>query len=75
MYEFLEVLKEKDFENKMLPIILVHNFYESNCRVKYSELWKNKVEKIKNEMKELAVKEMWISLGTKRNGFKSYKKN
>ncbi|WP_300453507.1 toll/interleukin-1 receptor domain-containing protein [Fusobacterium sp.] len=74
MYEFLEVLKEKDCKEKMLPIILVHNFYDSNCRVKYSEQWKNKVEKVENEMRQLSAKEMWISLGSKSEELKKYKK-
>ncbi len=74
MYEFLEVLKEKDCKEKMLPIILVHNFYDSNCRVKYSEQWKNKVEKVENEMRQLSAKEMWISLGSKSEELRKYKK-
>lgn len=74
MYEFLEVLKEKDCKEKMLPIILVHNFYDSNCRVKYSEQWKNKVEKVENEMRQLSAKEMWITLGSKSEELKKYKK-
>ena len=74
MYEFLEVLKEKDCKEKMLPIILVHNFYDSNCRIKYSEQWKNKVEKVENEMRQLSAKEMWISLGSKSEELKKYKK-
>lgn len=74
MYEFLEVLKEKDCKEKMLPIILGHNFYDSNCRIKYSEQWKNKVEKVENEMRQLSAKEMWISLGSKSEELKKYKK-
>uniref|UniRef100_UPI00263296CD toll/interleukin-1 receptor domain-containing protein n=1 Tax=Fusobacterium sp. TaxID=68766 RepID=UPI00263296CD len=74
MYEFLQVLKEKDFENKILPLILVHNFYDSNCRVKYSEQWKNKVEKLENEMEELSAKKMWLSIENKSKELKKYKK-
>ncbi|WP_300359494.1 toll/interleukin-1 receptor domain-containing protein [Fusobacterium sp.] len=74
MYEFLQVLKEKDFENKMLPLILVHNFYDSNCRVKYSEYWKNEVEKFEKEMEKLSTKKMWSSIGNKNEELKKYKK-
>ena len=74
MYEFLQVLKEKDFENKMLPLILVHNFYDSNCRVKYSEQSKNKVEKLENEMEKLSAKKMWLSIENKSKELKKYKK-
>lgn len=74
MYEFLKVLEEKNFENKILPLILVHNFYDSDCRIKYSGYWKNKVEKLESEFKELSAKEMWISLGSKSEELKKYKK-
>lgn len=74
MYEFLEALKERDCKEKILPIILVYNFYDSNCRVRYNEYWIKEVKKIENELEQLSAKKMWSLLGSKSEELKKYKK-
>lgn len=74
MYEFFEVLKEKNFEDKILPIILVYNFYDNNCIIKYSKFWKNEVDRIEAEIKTLTNEKILFPLVNKVEELKKCKK-
>lgn len=52
MYEVLEFVKNKDFEDKIIPIILKEaNIFDVKEKVKYLAYWTNKKEDLKNVMK------------------------
>lgn len=63
MYEFLKAFGEEECKKKILPIILIEGFYENELtmRENFTEEWKLKVKKYKNEITRL-YKEKKVNL-------------
>lgn len=74
MYEFLEVLKEQDYLKKILPIILVEDFFNKDFKIKYIEYWRNKIREIENKIEEISNKKLWIALDFEIKKLKKYQK-
>ena len=47
MYEVIEFLKEKDFKEKFLPVVLDDVSLDPVGKAKYLQYWKNEYEKLK----------------------------
>lgn len=73
MYEFLQVLKEKDFENKMLPIIMIEDFFNSDLKITCIKYWKEKKQNISNKIKELVKDDMEEYIGEYAETLRKYK--
>lgn len=73
MYEFLQVLKEKDFENKMLPIIMIEDFFNSDLKITYIKYWKEKEQSTSRKIKELVKDEMEEYIGEYAETLRKYK--
>lgn len=55
MYEFLQVLKEKDFEKKILPLILIDNFFKDRLiKITYLDNWEEKIKEL-----EIQIDDLW----------------
>lgn len=74
MYEFLEVLKEQDYLKKILPIILVEDFFNKDFKIKYIEYWRNKIREIENEIEKIYNKKLWVALDSEIKKLKKYQK-
>lgn len=54
MYEFLQVLKEKDFEKKILPLILIDDFFTNRLiKIEYLDKWEDKIKELENQIDKL----------------------
>lgn len=58
MYEVLEVMKDRKYENKIFPAVISKSIYTSIGRAKYVKYWKNKYEELHSELKELEPHEI-----------------
>lgn len=74
MYEFLKILEEKDYEKKILPIILVDNFFDDNCKRKYIRNWQDKIEKLSTKIEDMVKDKMLTDLATESQKLKKYEK-
>lgn len=73
MYEFLQVLKEKDFEYKMLPIIVIEDFFNSNLKITYIKYWKDKKKDMSNKIKEMVAEDLEEYIGDYAEILRKYK--
>lgn len=56
MFEALEILKEQNHKEKILPILVEGTkIFTTKDRIYYIKYWKNKKEELENELKELDV--------------------
>lgn len=54
MYESLQLIKEKDVENKILPIIIDNtNIFKTEERVEYIKFWQEKMSSLSNALKNI----------------------
>lgn len=50
MYEVIEVMKERNFQDKIFPVIVEKSIYNSTGRIKYITYWQDQFKKLKAEM-------------------------
>lgn len=50
MYEVLEVMKEKDYENKIFPAVVENSIYSARGRIPYIKYWEDKFNELKNQI-------------------------
>lgn len=56
MYEVLEFVKNKDFKDKIIPIILDEaNIFDAKEKVNYLTYWSNKKEDLKNAIRNISA--------------------
>lgn len=55
MYEVLEVIKEKNYESKIFPVVVETSIYSPDGRIKYIKYWENKFRELKNNISEIDV--------------------
>lgn len=73
MYEFLQVLKEKDFEKKILPIIMIKDFFNSDLKIVYIKHWKEEINILSNKIKEMVTNNMGEHIGKEVENLRRYK--
>lgn len=55
MYEVMELMKEKDYHNKVFPVLYATDIYEPAGRVVYIKYWDNEYDFLKYQIKQLKV--------------------
>ncbi len=55
MYEVLEVIKEKNYEYKILPVVVETSIYSSSGRIRYIRYWEDKFEELKSDISQINV--------------------
>lgn len=55
MYEVLEVLRDRKYQNKILPVTIGEKMYASEDRVKYVKYWQDKYADFNNEIKDISL--------------------
>ncbi|WP_338984323.1 TIR domain-containing protein [Fusobacterium nucleatum] len=55
MFEILEILKEKEYRKKILPIINIENFFKDDIKIEYIRKWNNKIKELKEKIREMAA--------------------
>jgi tetratricopeptide (TPR) repeat protein len=56
MYEVCEIMKERDFIDKVLPLILPNaKIYKAETQVEYIEYWKERVEELKSKIQSIGI--------------------
>lgn len=55
MYEVLEVIKEKNYESKILPVVVETGIYSSSGRIPYIKYWQDKFEELKNNISSVDI--------------------
>lgn len=53
MYEILEVMKERNYKDKIFPAVLETRIYDTSCRVKYVKYWQDKYKELSNQMSQI----------------------
>lgn len=55
MYEVLEVMKEKDYENKIFPVVVETSIYSSAGRIPYIRYWQDKYKELQEEIAQIDI--------------------
>ena len=53
MYEVLQVMKEKDYEDRIFPIVINHNIYSEDEKIKYIKYWEEKCNDLEYKLSEI----------------------
>jgi len=55
MYEVLEVMKEKNYEHKIFPVVVETSIYSASGRIPYIKYWEDKYKKLQNEIIQIDI--------------------
>lgn len=55
MYEVLEVMKEKNYENKIFPVVIETSIYSPSGKISYIKYWEDKYNELKNQINKIEV--------------------
>lgn len=53
MFEVLEVMKERNFQNKIFPVVVEKSIYNPSGRIQYIAYWQAEFKKLKDEMNKI----------------------
>lgn len=53
MYEVLEVIKEKNYESKIFPVVIETSIYSAIGRIPYIKYWEDKFEELKHNISQI----------------------
>lgn len=53
MYEVLEVIKEKNYEHKIFPVVIETSIYSAIGRIPYIKYWEDKFEELKHNISQI----------------------
>ena len=70
MYEILEVMKEKEFREKIFPVVLESTIYQPLSRIRYIEYWEKESEKLELGLKNISITNVY-ELGTELKIYKN----
>ncbi|SQJ00851.1 Uncharacterised protein [Fusobacterium ulcerans] len=73
MYELLQVLKEKEYQKKILPLILIDNFFDSTLKISYIKKWVEKINQLEQEIKNMVENGMSAHISEESKKLKKYK--
>lgn len=68
MYEILEVMRDREYRNKIFPAVINNAIYDPLTRVGYVKYWQNKFKELDNELKEIEMQ----NLGRLNSDLKRY---
>ena len=55
MYEVLEIMKEKDYANRIFPAVVDTNIYSSSGKIYYIKYWEDKCKELQNEIAKIDI--------------------
>lgn len=55
MYEVLEVMKEKNYERKIFPVIVEKSIYTTADRITYIKYWENKYKQLQKQIDQINI--------------------
>lgn len=55
MYEVLEVMKEKDYANKIFPVVVETSIYPSAGRIPYIRYWQDKYKELQEQISQIDI--------------------
>lgn len=55
MYEVLEVMKEKDYTNKIFPVVVETSIYPSTGRISYIRYWQDKYKELQEQISQIDI--------------------
>lgn len=55
MYEVLEVIKEKNYEMRIFPVVVETSIYSASGRIPYIKYWEEKFEKLQKQISEISI--------------------
>ncbi|MBT9449863.1 toll/interleukin-1 receptor domain-containing protein [Akkermansia glycaniphila] len=50
MYEIMEIMKEKNYQARILPVVIEHDVYNKAKQIEYIAHWQHKAEQYKTDM-------------------------
>lgn len=53
MYEVLEVMKEKNYENKIFPVVVESSIYPTAGRIPYIKYWQDKFKELQGQVSQI----------------------
>lgn len=53
MFEVLEMMKEKEYKERIFPAVVERKIYDPLARAEYIEYWQQKCEKVENTLKRI----------------------
>ena len=74
MYEVLEVMRDREYQDKIFPVVINKNIYRPLIRIDYVKHWKKEYENLETELKDLSPDEMG-NLGKDLKRFLNIKTN
>lgn len=74
MYEVLEVMRDREYKDKIFPVIINKDIYRPLIRIVYVKHWKKEYEELEVELKDLSPDEMG-NLGKDLKRFLNIKTN
>lgn len=55
MYEVLEVMKEKNYTNKIFPVVIETSIYSSTGRIPYIRYWEDKYKELQEQISHIDI--------------------
>lgn len=55
MFEVMEVMKERKYEDRIFPVVVNRAIYDPFVRVRYIEYWQNKCEELEKVIKSIDI--------------------
>lgn len=55
MYEVLEVMKEKNYEHRIFPVVVEKSIYSSSARISYIKYWEDKYKELQNQIMQIDI--------------------
>ncbi len=53
MYEVLEVMKEKDYDNKIFPLVIETSIYSPGGKIPYIKYWEDKYNELQEQIRQI----------------------
>lgn len=69
MYEILELMKEKDYEKRIFPVVLNNSIYSPLVRLEYIQYWQNRYDELEKLIDSIQI----TNLGKILDELKRYK--
>jgi len=55
MFEVMELMKEKNYQNRIFPVLYTTDIYKPEGRIKYIQYWEEQYFELKEKMKDLQI--------------------
>ncbi|WP_310604500.1 toll/interleukin-1 receptor domain-containing protein [Anaerosporobacter sp.] len=64
MFEVLEIMRDRNYKNKIFPVIIYDAIYDPMVRLGYVRFWEEKGKRFENELEGLKLQNIQTSAGT-----------